>query len=209
MKNFSKKSTFPLFESICLLEGVVQHPHWHEKRYRESYQIFYNKPPKTSLFEQLKIPLKYQNGRIKLRIAYNENERHWDFIPYVFRPVAHLQLVENNTIDYGLKFENRTLLEQLFRQRGACDDILIIKNELLTDTSYGNIAFEKKGQWFTPAAPLLNGTARARLIAEKKIIPIPIRLSNYSSFERFKMLNALRDFDADPSYDVNNIKALR
>ena len=73
-------------------------------------------------------------------------------------------------IEYPLKYEDRHEINHLFGQKGDADEIIIIKNGLVTDTSIANLAFFDKGQWITPAQPLLNGTTRQRLLDENKII---------------------------------------
>jgi len=207
MKNYSKKSTFPLFESVCVLNGKIQHPHWHEKRFLNAYLNHFQKQPEYELF----VDITYKNnpkGWEKLRIAYGEKKKQWALTPYVYKSISSLQLVEDNHIEYAHKWEDRSALNTLFLKRGNCDDILIVKNGQLTDTSYGNIAFFKNGKWFTPNQPLLEGTARARLLEEKKLNAIPISIENLFTFERFKMINAMRDFDADPSYPLTQIRPL-
>lgn len=57
----------------------------------------------------------------------------------------------------------------LAAQKGDCDEIIIIKNGLVTGTSFTNIAIYKDGKWITPKHPLLLGTKRAALL-EKGII---------------------------------------
>ena len=208
MKNNLKKSTFPLFESIGVIDGRVQHASWHEKRYVKSFITYFKRPPVKPLLEGIDIPNAYQKGKVKLRISYNKNEREWRFSNYAFSPIAHLQLVEHNAINYELKWEDRVLLSELYQKRSDADDILIVRNGLLTDTSYGNIAFRKNGGWFTPDKPLLEGTARARLLAQGKISSASISLENYKEFEVFKMINALRDFESDSCYSVANIRPM-
>lgn len=79
----------------------------------------------------------------------------------------------------------------LFEQRNGCDDILIVKNNLITDTSIANIAFLLDGQWFTPKSPLLKGTTRARLIDEGKIKIAHLRLSDVNNTSKIALMNAM------------------
>ncbi len=44
------------------------------------------------------------------------------------------------------------------------DDILIIRDGLLTDTSICNVALWNGTSWITPARPLFSGTMRAYLL---------------------------------------------
>ena len=49
--------------------------------------------------------------------------------------------------------------------RGACDEILIIKDGHITDTSISNIVFRlPDGWWLTPFTPLLKGIMRTYLL---------------------------------------------
>ena len=117
MKNYLKKYTFPLFESIGVIDGQIQHAFWHEKRYIKSFMTHFKKCPTEPLLEGIKIPNTYQKGKVKLRISYNENEKEWRFSSYAFSPIAHLQLVEHNAINYELKWEDRLLLSELYQKR--------------------------------------------------------------------------------------------
>ena len=45
-------------------------------------------------------------------------------------------------------------------------EIIIIKNGLVIDTSFTNIAIHKDGKWLTPKHPLLLGTKRAALLEQ-------------------------------------------
>ena len=42
---------------------------------------------------------------------------------------------------------------ELKKQQGDCDEILIIRDNHLTDTSYTNVALYDGQQWFTPLYP--------------------------------------------------------
>lgn len=72
----------------------------------------------------------------------------------------------SDTIDYRYKSTDRKELEALYALRGNQDDVLIVRNNLLTDTSIANVALEKEGVWYTPRTPLLKGTKRALLLEQ-------------------------------------------
>ncbi len=69
-----------------------------------------------------------------------------------------------NKIEYSKNNLNRDSLNKLFEQKESCDEIMIFKNSLLTDTSIANIAIFYDNSWITPKKPLLNGTTRQRYI---------------------------------------------
>jgi 4-amino-4-deoxychorismate lyase len=81
--------------------------------------------------------------------------------------VSSLHLIESDTINYTYKSTHREELNALYAQRGMADDILIVKDGYLTDTSIANIALYDGHTWFTPAHPLLQGTKRAELLNDQ------------------------------------------
>ena len=83
----------------------------------------------------------------------------------------------------------------LYALRGDCDDIIIVRKGLLTDTSYANIAFWDGHRWITPAEPLLAGTCRARLLDEGWLVEGAIRSKDLPGFSRIRIFNAMMDQD--------------
>ncbi|WP_309546477.1 aminotransferase class IV [Hoylesella marshii] len=77
--------------------------------------------------------------------------------------------------------------------KGVCDDVLIVRNGLLTDTSYTNIALYDGYQWFTPATPLLEGTMRASLLDSGMLIEKDILLSDLPHYQYIALFNAMID----------------
>lgn len=89
--------------------------------------------------------------------------------PYAVRHVHSLALMQADTIDYTYKSAGREPLNCLFALRGACDDILIVKQGLLTDTSIANIALSDGTHWYTPAHPLLKGDQTGSLAGRRNL----------------------------------------
>lgn len=195
----------PLFESICVLDGVIQNKEWHELRYERSYLSLYGKAPKRPLTENVLIPEAHQKGIHKLRIAYNERDEQVALSEYHLKPIQTLQVVVDDDIDYHVKYEDRSRLKDLFNQRKHCDDVLIVKNGFVTDSSYSNIVFFDGSKWVTPSTPLLRGTARERLMTEGKIEPKAILVGDIHQYASFKLINAMRDFDQIVADPVSNI----
>lgn len=61
-------------------------------------------------------------------------------IPYAIPEIESFQLVENNSFDYSFKFEDRKELERM-KMKAKAEEIIIVKNNHITDTSYSNILF--------------------------------------------------------------------
>ncbi|NKI32846.1 aminotransferase class IV family protein [Croceivirga thetidis] len=186
---------FPLFESVCVSNGKIQNADFHQKRFEQSFKKFYWKQPSFELFDEISIPSDFQKGKVKLRISYNETRKNFSFQNYKAKKIERIQLVEHNTIDYELKFEDRAVLNELYEQRGDCDDVLIVKNGNITDTSYANIIFYDGDNWLTPSTPLLKGTKRAQLLKSKLIWEDEILKEDLKSFKGFQLINAMLDFN--------------
>lgn len=132
--------------------------------------------------------------RTRCRIVYDTEIRSVEFFPYQIRPVKTLRLVEDNQVDYGCKYADRSALNRCFAQRGACDDVLIVQNGDVTDTTIANVAFWNGETWFTPSTPLLKGTMRASLLDSHQIQEAKIRVEDLSHFSRLRLFNAMISF---------------
>ncbi len=87
------------------------------------------------------------------------------YVPYQRRKVPLLRLVRPDTIDYTYKSTNREELNSLYAQRETADDILVVRNGYLTDTSISNIALYDGNTWFIlRRARYSKGTKRAELL---------------------------------------------
>jgi 4-amino-4-deoxychorismate lyase len=85
------------------------------------------------------------------------------------------------------------------------DDILIIKNGNVTDTSFSNIVFFDGTKWLTPAQPLLRGTKREKLIRENIIFEETITKNEIQRFQNAVLINAMIDIEESPIIEIQNI----
>ena len=95
-------------------------------------------------------------------------------------------------------------MNRLYDLRKNCDDVLIVKRGFVTDTSYANIVFKRGKYWYTPWSALLKGTIRAFLLERNLIKEEEIRLEDIKTFESFKLINAMLEFDG-PEINISNI----
>ena len=146
-----------------------------------------------------------EDGLYKLRIVYdlNRNFKH-QMIPYAIPEIENFQLVENNSFDYSFKFEERKEFEKM-KTKAKTEEIIIVKNNHITDTSYTNILFLKGETWYTPTTYLLNGVMRQHLLKEKKIKEAEITLQNIREFSHFQLINSMNDFDDMFIYPIERI----
>lgn len=190
------------FETIKVVAAKPLHMSYHQKRYERVLDAFGIKEAKN--LQEYISPS--DMGVYRCRIDYTlilqnngsqalSHEISVSYHPYKKREIHSLKLIFNNEIEYDKKSAQRDSLDALYAQKGEGDDVLIIKNLLVTDTTIANIAFFKDGMWITPKHPLLKGTTRERLLEEKKIIEADIPASELRSFKKVALLNAMIDFE--------------
>lgn len=196
---------YPLFESVCIENSQIKNAEYHEARFNRSYIQQYKTHPTYSLFDGIHLTNLDNNLKYKLRIGYKQNGTCYSISEYESSIPKSLKLVTDDTITYALKKNNRKKLNALFQQREEADDALIIKNGLVTDTSYSNILLFDGKQIVTPSTPLLAGTCRARLLAKNSIIEQSISVDELQNFESFQLVNALNDFDESRWISIKNI----
>lgn len=181
---------YQFLESICYDGNDFPLLNYHQARVDRVFKEVYNNNQSLRLKEILP-ELLTEGVTYKIRILYNVRDHQVEVVPYLRKPIANLQLIIADHIDYDYKYADRKGLEKLFNQRRNADDVLIVKDDRLTDTSYANIALFKNNHWHTPAKPLLNGVRRAKLIEDGKIKPAVIRLGELHQFEQLSLFNAM------------------
>src|SRR5512133_3120365 len=155
---------FRFIETIKILNGQICNPEIHQQRMDRTREEVLGLPPDLILREDIRLLSEHSKGLWKCRIVYSEKILSVVFNAYIPRKISTIQLVEAGNLNYKYKYEDRGELDRLFSLRGIADDILLIKNCQITDTSYSNIAFRSGKKWFTPSMPLLNGTKRQSLL---------------------------------------------
>lgn len=195
---------YRFIESIQLNNGEFRRLDLHQERIGRVFTDFY---PESKVFQlsellqQLEVP---SSGIHKCRIVFDNEVRHIEIMPYTIRRIFTLKLVETDMESMAYKMEDRKKLNDAFALRGSCDDVLLIKNGLLTDTSYSNIALLKDDQWFTPEKPLIYGVNRTQLINEKKITEIDIKPDEIPNFQLIRLFNAMIEF-GEIELNIKNI----
>ncbi len=197
---------YPLVETIRIVKGVPQNLKWHQERYDRSFRTLFGKSPEIILKDKLNVPAEHKEGLVKCRFLYSADSVAAEFHKYIPLQVHSLKLVEDNYIEYSYKFTDRTSINNLLRMKGECDDILIVKNDFITDSSIANIVFYDGKRWITPADPLLKGTARERLLSGGKITTGKIRRMDLKDFSHFRLINAMLEFEKQVMNDISAIK---
>lgn len=139
------------------------------------------------------------DGLYRCRFLYDAEGYTAQFHPYTPQTITSLKLVHADHLEYSHKYADREALNTLFQQRSGCDDILIVQNGTITDTTIANIAFYINHEWLTPDTPLLKGTTRARLLEKSDIKTASISISDALHAPKIALMNAMIGF-----YEMEN-----
>ena len=194
-----------LLESIKLVDGEFRNLFYHERRMNRALKFLCGAQEHFDLEDFLKNIDLPKHGLYKCRMVYDDNTRDIEFIPYQYRTINSLRVVEHDRISYEFKYADRKMIDRLYELRKVCDDILIVKRGFVTDSSYANIVFKKGKFWYTPWSALLKGTMRANLLERNVILEEEIRIEDIQTFESFKLINAMLEFEG-PELDISNIQ---
>lgn len=182
---------YPFIETIRIEGGKIWNLPYHQKRLNRTMAHFWPEANIIDLKEALKdAPLTEEET--KARVVYDKDGvRDVSFAAYHPLNIHSLKLVTCNDTNYDYKSADRSHLQKLKEQRGDCDEIIIVRNGLLTDTSYSNIALFDGEHWYTPKHPLLKGTMRQSLIDQGILQECVLRPEDLNRFTKVSLINAM------------------
>ena len=128
-------------------------------------------------------------------MIYDDASRDIEFVPYRYKKIDSLRVVEHDRVSYEFKYADRKLIDRLYGLKKDCDDILIVKRGFVTDSSFSNIVFRRGTRWYTPWSALLKGTIRSNLLERNLIHEEEIRVEDIKTFDSFKLITAMIGFD--------------
>lgn len=195
-----------LFETISIREGKPENLFWHQARMDRSVEHCLGRKNKIELIREILIPDFARSGHFRCRIDYTTTITKIEFSSYRLADIKNLKMVDIQDYDYSFKFADRNTLNEFFKQKEECDDVLLVKNACITDSSYANIVFWNGKEWITPDTPLLKGTCRARLLASGVIREKRILTNDLKDFLYFRLINALRGFEDSPDILISAIR---
>lgn len=179
-----------LLETIKVVNGCFQNLDAHLRRMKQSGNELFGKTP-SFILHNSDIPADMRKGIVKCRIVYGPDVTEISYSPYIPKRVSSLRMVYCDDIDYHLKYADRSVFDCLLELRAGCDDILIVRNGFVTDTSYSNLAFSDGKSLYVPETYLLNGCKRRLLIETGMAREVPITPDDVKSFEKAYLINAM------------------
>ena len=194
-----------LIETICYEHGELQSLDLHDERINRSRNDLFGLSDELHVNDFIQVPLALHDQKVKVRITYSTGIDKIEYEKYSFRPIQSLKLIKCDDIEYGYKYADRTLLNKLFRLKEDADDILIIKEGFITDTSHANIVLFKDGIWVTPSNPLLKGTRRESYLRSGRLTTALIRPEDLDLYTEARIINAMISFEQSPAIPITNI----
>ncbi|WP_323587306.1 aminotransferase class IV family protein [Aliarcobacter butzleri] len=182
------------FETIKCEDFEVFNLDYHQKRVANTIGLNIN-------LQEYINPISEELLRCKL--IYDENGVvDVLYFPYKKREIKSFKIIFDNEIEYSKKYLNRVKLDELYEKRDHCDEVIIINNEIVTDTTIANIAIFYENSWITSKNCLLGGTTRARLLEEKKLIEKDITLDMLKNTSKVALMNAMIGFDEIKDFKI-------
>ncbi len=191
-------------EAIKIKDGIIYNLEYHQARIDRTLSEFYETNIQLS---DIRIPQYAMSGLYKCRVVYGNDIESVGFSPYTLRQIKNVRIVIDNSIDYRYKYIDRERLNTLLGDSG-CDEIIIVKNGLVTDASFSNLVFESGGRFYTPVSCLLQGTKRQALIDSGVVAERNITLSDIHTFNQVFFINAMIDIEDGLSVAVKDIQPL-
>ena len=201
---------YQFLETIRFNSVIVTFVQEHQERVNRAFEAFFPDENPIDL-KNILHEIKKENqdflldaSVVKCRLWYGKTEYKYNLEPYQIKKLEAVKIKEvGDDFDYSHKFADRKLLNDL---KGNENEILIVKNGLVADTSYANIAFFDEKKWFTPAKPLLEGVKRRVLLYHNIIQSSKISIEDLKKFTHFKLINAMIDWEESPIYDIKIIQ---
>lgn len=181
---------YPYVETIRVENGVVHLLDLHQKRLNDT-RLFLNPQAQPWTLTSF-VPDNLPAERHKLRLVYDADcVLQTELIPYHPKSIHSIGLVTDNLLTYDKKSVWRQPLQDCLARRGDCDEVLIVKNGQITDTSFTNVAFYDGCHWLTPSQPLLKGVMRSYLLSQKIIREAVVNVSDLANFQYISLFNAM------------------
>jgi len=184
-----------LFETLAINNGRILNLDYHNRRFKQGQLFLHCQKMIDDVADIIHIDDDFKDNLIRCRITYDKHDIKVKYFDYIPKNIQSFKLIECNDIDYTYKYDDRNLLNDLLSQKGDCDEIIIIKNNFVSDCSVGNLLFLKDDIWYTPNTPLLKGVQRAYLLDVGKIHLTTIHKNDICQYKKVMMINALNAFD--------------
>ncbi len=195
---------YQLIESIRIENKKPHLLEYHNRRFNEACRKLFSMDANFDLNHCIKLPADISNERYKYRILFDGKNFITEIKKYTQKSIQSLNMIIRDDIEYSYKTTDRDKLDEAFGMRKHCDDIIIIKNGLVTDAYFSNILLFNGSKWITPATPLLKGTQRAFLLDNQQVVEKDVAMEEIYEYTHIKLVNAMIPFEKADVINVQN-----
>jgi 4-amino-4-deoxychorismate lyase len=181
-------------ETILVTKSNIINKNLHLKRIQKT--LLHYKFPLIHKFD-----LNFQNKRVRITYSQKGIEKI-EYFPIKKREFKKFKIV-NIDFCYKFKFANRKNFEKIYNAFPKFDEYILVKNNLVTDSTISNLAFFTGKEWLTPKYPLLKGTKREELIKKGALKEENIHIYDLKYFKKIALINAILGFYQIDSYTIN------
>ncbi|HTA84157.1 MAG TPA: aminotransferase class IV [Bacteroidia bacterium] len=196
---------YQLIETIKVVNRQFQNLGFHNNRLNRSRRELFGSKNEIDIKEIVSLTSLITEGVYKCTITYSAEIADVQFQPYIIRKIETLKIITDNKIKYSYKYADRTELNEILERKGGCDEIIIVKDNMITDTSFSNLIFFDGLTWHTPVSPLLKGTKREKLVSLGLIKEAKIGINDLVKYNKVGLINAMLEM-GDIVIDVANVK---
>lgn len=193
---------FPLFESICFCDDQFPLLEYHlERMHRSCEKLFSSSFQKEHELLQV---IKGIHSKEKMKVRVEYDPKHMKVTSTLYQPkeIRTVRLITNDEISYSLKYTNRDVFLHYQHEQ---EEVLFVKNHLITESTFSNIACYNGKEWHTPKSPLLHGTRRRYLLDQHRILEKDLTIHELRNYSKISFINGMLDLD-EMSFPVANIQ---
>ncbi|PWK29204.1 4-amino-4-deoxychorismate lyase [Arcicella aurantiaca] len=194
-----------LLETIQIKNGTLQHIEYHNNRLNASRADLFDCQDILKLENIMKIPSECSEGIFRCRVIYSKEIEEITFVPYVYKEIRTLKLVDIGDWDYSYKYADRSFLTKLLTENQKVDEVIMTKNGFITDCTIANLAFYDGKNWVTPSTPLLKGTKRQQLLDRQEITEKEIKIKDLENYQGVCLINTFRELSSTGFQPVSTI----
>ncbi|KAE9533401.1 aminotransferase class IV family protein [Ursidibacter arcticus] len=198
---------YPLFETLAVINGEFHHLYYHQQRVNNAFLHYFQSECNLNL-SNISVPNAFRQGFFRCRVDYNQHNYEINFYPYTPKKITQFKLVYTQNLDYQFKYSDRKRLDLLKNQQNS-DEIIIINNGLVSDSTIGNLLFLKKNKWYSSHHYLLKGTQLSYLLDIGEVKLTKITADDLWAYEKIMMVNALNPFDLERAITINSSTILK
>jgi 4-amino-4-deoxychorismate lyase len=186
------------FETLLIKDKKINNLTYHNARLNDTIKQNFNIDSRLDLANFIDIE---DDKELRCKVIYDRSIKEILYYPIKKRVFKRFKLIDSDIV-YDFKYLDRSKLDNLYKQKEDCDDIIIIKNDLLTDTTIANIAYFDGKDWITPKTPLLKGSMRAYMLKNKLLLEKDVKIEDIKKAKKIALINAIIGFHEIDDFEL-------